>query len=229
MPPRIEEGCFVSEIDPPQLDAALARGWRHFGERFYRYSQTVMEGRLVHIIPLRIELSEFRLSNSQQRVFRKNAQTQCEILPASVDEQKEELFQRHSERFSENRPESIYDFLSTEPASRPCRCVNIEVSFPSNETESQSTDLIACSYLDLGDQAVSSIYAVFDPEHSSYNLGTYTLLKEIEYAKSIGKKHLYLGYATRENSKYDYKKSFSGLWAYDWAGKWAPYETETRS
>ena len=46
------------------------------------------------------------------------------------------------------------------------------------------------------------------------------MLLEIEFAQQLGCRYYYPGYAFREPSHYDYKKQFSGLEIYDWAGRW---------
>jgi len=222
---KIEEACWVASLSPEQLDAALALGLRHFGERFYRYSETLMQGRKVHIIALRICLADFVLSRSQKRVLRKNKDTLIELLPASSDLEKQEMFTRHSERFSENRPQSLGDFISAQPAKVPCSCLNIEARL-SGGNQVEQAKLLAFSYLDIGHRAASSVYAVFDPEYEHLSLGTYTLLKEIEYSAAAGKKYLYIGYSTIESSAYDYKKQFSALEYYDWQGGWQKYRQQ---
>ena len=75
-----------------------------------------------------------------------------------------------------------------------------------------------------GGGSCSSVYAVFDPAESKRRLGIYTMLLEIEHARSLGMEHFYSGYATVESSCYDYKKQFEGLSYFDWAGEWRPME-----
>ena len=82
--------------------------------------------------------------------------------------------------------------------------------------------MIAVSYLDLGREAASSVYAIFEPEVARRSPGIFTLLQEIEFARSTGRRFLYLGYATHEPSHYDYKKRFLGLERFDWLGNWIP-------
>ena len=55
---------------------------------------------------------------------------------------------------------------------------------------------------------------------SARSLGLFTMLKEVEFAASRGKKFYYHGYAYEGESYYDYKKRFSGLESYDWITRW---------
>ena len=117
-------------------------------------------------------------------------------------------------RFTENVPTSLRDFLSAHPADIPCANVAVEVRLERR--------LVAVSFLDLGAESASSVYAAFDPEHSARSLGIFTLLREIDHARELGKRFHYLGYAYTVPSVYDYKKSFQGVEGYDWGRCWIP-------
>jgi arginine-tRNA-protein transferase len=66
---------------------------------------------------------------------------------------------------------------------------------------------------------------MFEPAHSARGLGIFTLLQELEWARSAGMRYAYPGYATVGPSHYDYKKQFRGLEAFDWSsGKWALFQ-----
>ena len=68
-PPLIFEEGQLAAADPALMDVLWANGWRHFGSRFFRYSVSVAEdGSWQRILPLRIDLAEFRLSKSQRRI-----------------------------------------------------------------------------------------------------------------------------------------------------------------
>ena len=213
----LEEGSLAA-AEPALMDALWADGWRHFGSHFFRYSVSVTEGgAMQRILPLRIDLAEFRLSKSQRRILRGNADLTVRIAPATVDEQREAMFQRHKARFTSNIPETLRNFMPEADASRvPCECREIQVW--------KNDRLIAVSYLDLGRDAASSVYAIFEPEAARRSPGIFTLLQEIEFARATGRRFLYLGYATFEPSHYDYKKRFHAVERFDWLGNWIPLE-----
>ncbi len=117
------------------------------------------------------------------------------------------LFDLHKTRFKRNVPSSLYDFLSPIP-SIPCQVMEISVFLDSA--------LVAASFFDVGQESISSIYAMFDPKESARSLGIFTMLLEINFAIESGKKFFYQGYAYEEQSFYDYKKRFRGTEKYDW-------------
>lgn len=209
----IEEVFECSRVTSTRLDHLLAYGWRHFGTTFYRYNFSILRGEPHVIIPLRLAVQGFAPRKSQRRVIRNNADTRTVVRLASVTPVKEAIFSRHAEtRFVENRPTSLYDFVSRKPQSVPCTCMNVDIFLGDR--------LIASSFLDMGKSSVSSIYASFDPEFSDRSLGVYTALEEIRFARECGKRHYYLGYGTYGPSFYDYKKRIGDMEGYDWSGNW---------
>ena len=213
-PPLIFEDANLATAAPAVMDTLWADGWRHFGSHFFRYSLTVAEdGSLQRIMPLRIDLAEFRLSKSHRRIMRHNADLAIGIAPATVDDQREAMFQRHKNRFKSNIPETLRDFMpEADPSHTPCECREIQAREPER--------LIAISYFDLGADSASSVYGIFEPDAAWRSPGILTLLMEIEFARSTRRRFLYLGYATFEPSHYDYKKRFHGLQRFDWLGNW---------
>lgn len=206
----INQFFLAESLAPDAMDALWACGWRHFGPQFFRYSLTLDgTGKPSQIHPLRLHLRQHTESKSQRRILRRNADTSARVVPAVVGPEQESLFFRHRTRFRSNVPESLQDFMgSDDPATHPCRCVSVEVRIGDR--------LAAVSYLDVGSRAVSSVYAMFDPEESHRSLGIFTLLKEIQWARETGMDWLYPGYATAGPGIYDYKKSLRPLQRYDW-------------
>jgi arginine-tRNA-protein transferase len=214
----ISEAFHADEVTPGQLDALLAQGWRHFGTYFFRYSYGFYDLDVRRVIPLRIRLTDFSFSKSQRRVLRTNADLSTVIQTISVTPEAEKLFEVHKSRFKSGVPNSLYDFLSPEPAIMPCEAMEVSVY--------DGERLAAVSYFDVGSIATSGIYAMFDPEFSDRSLGIFTMLKEIEFAIGNEKLFYYQGYSYEGSSFYDYKKRFRGSEAYDWYSDWDSYSEE---
>jgi arginyl-tRNA--protein-N-Asp/Glu arginylyltransferase len=207
--------AFMMERVPAELmDRLWAAGWRHFGALFFRYGTQEDEAGGVDVIwPLRIDLERFEFSKSQRRVLRRNADVEVVFQPAQRSEEAEALFERHKGRFTRNVPEGLGSFLSAEPAVVPCECVECRVTL--------GGALVALSFLDVGVEASSSVYGVFEPELGRRSLGVLTMLKEIEHSRVRGCRWYYPGYATQGSSAYDYKKQFGALEFLDWeSGEW---------
>lgn len=214
--PFVFETATCAHVRPDQLDALLESGWRHFGTEFFRYSLALHDNSICGVVPLRVRVGAFRKSKSLRRIWNRNSDLTVSIKPTLVDPALIELFQLHRTRFRENPPDALGDFLSDAPAHVPCENLTVRVS--------QGEHLLAASFLDLGGNSVSSVYAIFDPRESRRGLGYYTALVEIELATRTGRAFHYLGYAYDVPSHYDYKRRFPGLETYDWTRGWQAVE-----
>lgn len=68
--------------------------------------------------------------------------------------------------------------------------------------------LIGLGWLDRLPELISSVYFVFDPEFVSRRLGVFSLLYEIEYARFLNIRWLYLGYWIENSRKMNYKAEY---------------------
>ena len=201
-------------VRPERLDALWSAAWRRIGIEFHRYSISLHTTHAWRVLPIRIVVDRCRPSDSQRRTLRRNADLRVRIGPPVITPQRHDLFHRHKQRFRESPPESLLDFLGPAPGRMPCETV--EVAAYENDR------LVAASYLDVGIEAVSSIYAMFDPNLSRRRLGIATMLWEIEFARQRRARYYYPGYAFHEPSFMDYKKQFEGSEWYDWEQGWKP-------
>lgn len=216
-PPWINEQFNTERLPPEEMDALWATGWRRFGRNFFRYSLTLTEaGGLDVIVPLRLTAADFIAGKNQRRVIKNNADLTWEIRQASLSPEVIGLFGKHRVRFKDHVPDSLAVFLGDDPADSPCECLELRCLLGER--------LIAASFMDVGAQSVSSVYAIFDPAESRRSPGILTFLKEIEWAREHGKTFLHPGYATLGPGVYDYKKQFRPLQGYDWSTKqWMPW------
>lgn len=210
-----DQSFFCTEASPAAMDRYWADGWRHFGILFFRYSHAIHEGQRFTVLPLRIDLERFALTRSQKRVLGKNRDISVRVRPSFIDAEKTALFFRHRKRFQENAPSSLDDFLSPEPASIPCRNVELCIYLRSK--------LLGVTFLDLGETATSAVYAIFEPSEARRSLGILMILHSIDFSRRHGYRYYYPGYAYREPFTYDYKKNFTGLEYLDWNNGWHPY------
>lgn len=216
LPVFINEEFYTRHVSPQQLDWLLASGWRHFGEHFFRYNIGIHENELRLVLPLRVRLAKFEISKSQRRILRKNQDLRIVFRPIEITAEKENLFERHKQRFNHAVPDSLYDFLSTEPANVPSEALEVCVY--------ERNKLLAASFFDVGAATVSAVCAMFEPSETSRSLGIFTMLLTIDFASKNGKTFYYPGYAYEGNSFYDYKKRFSALEEFDWRGDWKSFE-----
>lgn len=212
--PFIQENFYAENVSYESFDYLMSFGYRRTRNIFYRYTIGQNDSELVLVVPLRINLSKFMLSESQKKTLRKNKDLHYTFKPLEITKEIEELFSKHKTRFKENIPERI-DIFVTE-YKNPCETLQCEVR--------DGEKLVAASFLDIGKTSTSSIYGMFDIEYSKRRLGIYTMLLEIQYSIETGKKYYYPGYAYDKPSFYDYKKTFYGMEYLDWSKiEWLPF------
>jgi leucyl-tRNA---protein transferase len=125
-----------------------------------------------------------------------------------IDAEREMMFVRHRSRFKENLPDSLSDFLSPAPSQVPCEAKECRLFL--------NDRLFAIGYFDVGQEAVSAVYSMFDPAESRRSPGIKLILEEIRWATEHEFRYFYLGYCYDQPSFYDYKKRFAGSEYLDW-------------
>jgi arginine-tRNA-protein transferase len=86
--------------------------------------------------------------------------------------------------------------------------------------------LLAVAVTDMTPDALSAVYTFYDPDHADRGLGTYAILRQLEWAAREGREHLYLGYWIAGHAKMDYKRRFRPLEAFD-GRQWLSFPDET--
>lgn len=83
--------------------------------------------------------------------------------------------------------------------------------------------LVAVATVDHMKDALSAVYTFFDPDYADRSLGRFAILYEIEAAKALGLKWLYIGYWIAECRKMSYKNEYEPL-EYYLDGRWTRTE-----
>jgi arginine-tRNA-protein transferase len=196
------EYFFADQLSAKELSGFLALGWRKFGIHYFRPACPGCR----NCIPLRIPIADFVPSRGQRRILRKNAGLRVVFGPLRFSDRIFAIYQEHSRRrFSQesNLEDFLYSFFLP--------------SCPSLQSEIYLGDkLIAVGFLDRGEDCLSSVYFCFDTRHTSLNLGTYSILQEIFYARSLGLPYYYLGYYVPGCRSMAYKDHFRLREYFDW-------------
>ena len=214
----IDENFPMGPVAPKVFDALLERGWRLLGYAVIRHNFSVNRERLCRTIPLRIRLdTSLQFSKSQRQLLRRNADLEVHIAPIEITAEKEALFLRHAQRFRDRQPASVFSFLHTDARELPVPGVEFLVF--------DHGQLVACSFIHLGERNVSGTYCIFDPDFQHRRLGVFTMLLELQYAQQLGKQFYYHGYCYDVPSEFDYKLNFNNLERMDWkSGIWISQE-----
>lgn len=193
------ECLFAGEEGERIFHHLLALGYRRLGGIFYR---NVCEG-CSACLPLRIEVSRFAPSRSQQRTLRMNHDVRVEILPSSVTKEKIDLYMR----YIAGKHGEQDDGLHLEPGSV---LMSMHHGYPRTiEMDYFLGDrLVGVGIVDEGDDALSANYFYYDTDILARRLGIFSILEEIELARRMGKRYYYLGFMIEDLPKMSYKRSF---------------------
>jgi leucyl-tRNA---protein transferase len=192
------------EIDPLLYELLMAEGFRRSGFRFYENRCPTC----AQCLPLRVSTEAFAPSKSQRRVWRRNADLELRVSGREFQEERFRLYRNYvSARHDESASPNIDD------ERRSYRGFLIDAPLPGIITDyylevDGKRRMVANGYIDLLPTGLSSVYFAFDPDFSARSLGVYSVLSEIELAKTRGLPWYYLGFWVPASRKMSYKGNF---------------------
>lgn len=199
----------ISEHDYMDL---LRAGWRRIGPALFRPECPAC--RMCQ--SLRVPAATFRPSDSQRRVWKKNAAEVALSIgtPASSPE-KLALFGRfhdhgHETKAWPSREHADLEFFIQNP-------------FPVEEWSYRIGDrLVGVGYVDALPEGLSAIYFYHDPAEHRRSLGTFNILAILAAARARGLPHVYLGYYVEGCRSLEYKARFQPHEVRLPDGQWGP-------
>ena len=189
----------VGNVTPDVTDQLLAMGYRRSGDFLYRAQCPTCDA----CKPTRVEVSKFRYSSSLKRVKnRGDRDLHCRWGSPLVDTKRIWLFNQHRNLRGLGQGNASIDAESYRSFLSDTCCDTLELAI------SLDGDLVAVSIVDTGRISTSAVYTHFDPAFGRFSLGTYAVLKQIEWAQQNQRKYVYLGMYVAENRHLNYKARF---------------------
>lgn len=188
-------------MDPGVYSELLQYGFRRSGRIIYA-------PRCEHCsqcVSVRIPVADFAPRRVHRRVLRANADIRLRDHPATFHDEHYALYQTYTGQRHEDgemalaSPTEYLGFLS----AAWCDTVFLEFRLDGR--------LVATAVTDVLDDALSAVYTFFDPTLAGRSLGTFAILKQIEWARAQNLSHLYLGYWIRDSRKMAYKAGYRPL------------------
>lgn len=202
-----------------KLDKLLATGYFRTGNYMMRTRVLYFNEEILNTLHIRIALQAHQFSKSLQKLLTKNkTRFTHTIQPIHITAEKELLYKQHRKRFKGNASLSISSFMFDSYNKHIFNTYEINIY--------DNGKLIGYSFFDVGINSMASIIGIFDQQYAKYSLGIYTMLLEIEHAKTVELKYYYTGYVTYESSQFNYKLRLSEKFEfYDWYSKrWISFE-----
>jgi len=182
---------------PPDLDHGfMDAGFRRSGNLIYQ----PICGSCRRCLPIRIPVETFTPTKSQRRCARRNADLTVTIAAPELSDEKFALYRRYVSQWHKKdseTPDDLESFLYTSPVE------TLEFCYRNVQGE-----LLAVGICDVATESLSSVYFYFDPAQARRSLGTFGVLREIEYARRQLIRHYYLGYWIDGCRSMEYKIGF---------------------
>ncbi len=189
----------VGRVTPEITDVLLAHGFRRSGDFVY----TPQCPSCRECQPTRLDVNSFHCSTSMRRVLRRgDRELQATWAAPSIDSRRVELFNQHRDQRNLGNRDAPIDAESYRAFLTDSCCETRELSIYFQD------QLIAVSTVDCGCESVSAVYTFFDPDYSRYSLGTYAILKQIQWCLSSRRRYVYLGMYVADNDHLNYKARF---------------------
>jgi leucyl-tRNA---protein transferase len=179
----------------------IKQGFRRSGDEIYAPHCP----QCMACIPARIPVEKFKPSRSQKRCIDKNIGTQVIVKPAILEQAHYDMYLRYQAArhcdgsMANSNPDDYIGFLG----SSWCDTRFIEFSI--------NNELAGVAVIDQFEQAWSAVYTFFEPKFSSYSLGVYAVLWQVEQAYLQQKEFLYLGFWIKACKKMAYKSNYQPI------------------
>lgn len=190
---------YPSFLLPSELDAYLENAWFRLGQGIFTTNFLKFDESIYSAFWLRIELTDFQLSKSQQRLVKQNSCFRVAIQDAAITDEMEELYLLYKQSISFDTSESLVKLLYSDPLDKTIFTTKTVCVYDKEK-------LIGVGFFDLGKIATEGIVAVYHPDYKKYSLGKFLMIQKMLYAKTNGYSYFYPGYIAPNYKLFEYKR-----------------------
>ena len=191
-------------MDNSLFSILIKVGFRRSGDTIYRPHCRNCNA----CVSVRIPAREFLPSRSQRRTWSRNSDITTTLVPAKFSEEHFLLYCRYQnwrhtgDIMDHSDPDRYREFM----VESSVETVFIEYRLGGG--------LVALSVCDLPEDGMSAVYTFFDPMMPKRSLGTFAILKQLEYVRNMDLDWLYLGYWIDGCRKMSYKTQFRPIFGF---------------
>jgi leucyl-tRNA---protein transferase len=189
-------------VDAHVYSGLIQQGFRRSGKFAYRPHCEQCNA----CISVRLPVTEFTPTRSQQRALKKHADLQISIIEAGYHEEHFALYHAYQKQRHGSGPEHTGEPEDEAAQYQQFLCqTNVESIMIEFRDAQQVLKMV--SVIDLVADGLSAVYTFYDTrDKASY--GTYSILWQIAWAKQLALPYLYLGYWIADSDKMTYKQQF---------------------
>jgi leucyl-tRNA---protein transferase len=201
-------------LSPEAFDQRLADGDRRSGIFLYRTACPACKA----CQPLRLDVAAFRPDATQRRIERRGDQLiTVSIDKPGIDRSRLRLFNLHRDGRGLAAGDGPLDERAYADFLTDTCCQTLEFSYWHEDR------LVAVAIADAGLESLSAVYCYYDPGFRRLSLGTYSILREVQYCRETARRYLYLGFYIAESPHMSYKARFRPHQRLI-DGRWTPFE-----
>lgn len=204
-------------VNAETYSSLIQQGFRRSGKHTYRPHCETCKA----CISTRIIVADFAITRSQKRSVKQHRNLVANILPIGFHQDHFALYKAYqSNRHAETTPDDTdaQENAMTQYKRFICdsNVDSVMIEFREGET------LKMVSIIDIVHNGISAVYTFYDSSNPKTSYGTYNVIWQVNWAKSLNLDYLYLGYWIAENTKMAYKNKFKpqeklidGAWLID--------------
>ncbi len=191
------EEYLLEDLSEVEFEYLLSHGMRHFGEYFFRPNCVSCHA----CVPIRIRTFDFKMNRSQRRAVRRCGEVEVRIQSPRFRPEKFELYLEHKTRFQalQDDVEDMQNFKLSFYGKAP---FGVEFEYYLGGR------LIGAALADVTRKTFSAIYTFYHPHYEKLSLGTFSVVRQVEFARDRGIPFAYLGYFISQNPSLAYKANF---------------------
>lgn len=202
LPGRISTNrAFWAEQMPSEVyHAFMDAGFRRSGKVVY---QPACRG-CRQCMSIRVPANRFVPGKSQRRTIRRNADLRMTVGKPAADDERFQLYRKYVTEWhgkpsdgEDETYEAFVTFLYESPVD------TLEFQYRDGDGR-----LVGVGICDRSDISLSSVYFYYDPSESRRGLGTFSVLREIDYCVAEGIPYYYMGYWVDGCGAMAYKASY---------------------
>ncbi|ROQ20455.1 arginyltransferase [Marinimicrobium koreense] len=177
-------------------------GFRRSGAHLYRPHCAQCSA----CVSCRIPVEHFRPNRKQRRCWRRNEDLTLAMVERIDADEHYELYAHYIN--TRHRDGDMYPPSRAQYEAFLSRAWGVTQYLEVRNAEDRLLAVAVCDRLDDG---LSAVYTFFDSREDRRSLGVFGILAQVEQAKALGLRYVYLGYWIKQCRKMDYKTQYRPL------------------
>ena len=191
------EEYLLEDISEVEFEYLLAHGMRHFGEYYFRpRCQECFD-----CVPIRLRSEDFQMTRSQKRALKDCSDIEIRMGRPTFSQEKFKLYLKHKKRFQplQDDVEDVENFRLSFYTKTP---FGLEFEY------FYKGKLVGVALADVTRKTFSAVYTFYNAPIPGMSLGTFSIVKQIQFCQDKGIPFFYMGYFIAENGSLAYKAKF---------------------